>query len=52
LPYTANCLSKCDPKDPLVLGFVAKAFAASDQVQIQRRISLCRVMCGTLRKGI
>uniref|UniRef100_A0A914MH88 Tr-type G domain-containing protein n=1 Tax=Meloidogyne incognita TaxID=6306 RepID=A0A914MH88_MELIC len=51
LPYTANCLSKCDPKDPLVLGFVAKAFAASDQVQIQRRISLCRVMCGTLGKG-
>ncbi|KAF7636445.1 Tr-type G domain-containing protein [Meloidogyne graminicola] len=51
LPYTANCLSNCDPNDPLVLSFVSKAFTASDQFQIQRRISLCRVMCGTLRKG-
>ncbi|KAL7074249.1 hypothetical protein ACQ4LE_006531 [Meloidogyne hapla] len=51
LPFTADCLCKCDPKGPLMIGFVAKAFTASDQVQIQRRISLCRVMCGTLRKG-
>jgi translation elongation factor EF-G len=51
LPWTADHLRRCDPEDQLAMAFAAKSFKAVDQMQQQRRVSLCRVISGTLKIG-
>jgi hypothetical protein len=51
LPSTADHLRRCDPEDQLAMAFAAKSFKAVDQMQQQRRVSLCRVISGTLKIG-